>query len=62
MIIRREEITKLTGLSWSTIMRMVKDGEFPPPVKLNKRSVGWRMVDVEAWEKELEYKKLKGGK
>lgn len=57
MIVRRKEITKLTGLSWSTIIRMVDAGEFPPLVKLNKRSVGWRRTDVEAWAKELEYLK-----
>lgn len=58
MIIRRKEITKLTGLSWSTIIRMVDAEEFPPPVKLNERSIGWRRTDVEAWAKKLEYKKL----
>lgn len=57
MIIRREEIIKMTGLSWSTIMRMVSVEKFPQPVKLNHRGIGWRRVDVEAWVKELEYKK-----
>lgn len=57
MIIRRKEIIKLTGLSWSTIMRMVASGEFPPPVKICVRSVGWKKSDVDSWVAQLEYKK-----
>lgn len=57
MIIRRKEITKLTGLSWSTIQRMVDAGEFPPVVKLNKRAVGWRRAMLRHGQKSWNIKK-----
>ena len=31
---------------------MMNDGEFPRPVVLGRRAVGWRAVDVETWIKQ----------
>lgn len=39
-----------TGLAGSTIYRKIQLGDFPAPVKLGARRVGWRRVDVERWE------------
>lgn len=57
MIIRREEIQKITGLSWSTIIRMVLAEKFPVPVKLGDRGIGWRRSEVEEWVNGLEAKR-----
>ena len=43
------EVMHLTGLSKSTIYLYVNDGEFPPPVKLGTRRVGWREVEIQSW-------------
>ena len=43
------EVVRLTGLSRSTLYRKVKEGDFPLPVKLGKRAVGWRESEVIAW-------------
>lgn len=49
-ILRRVEVQKLTGgQSKATIYRWVKNGEFPPPLRLGGNSVGWRESDVQAW-------------
>ncbi len=48
-ILRIKEVTRLTGLSESTIYAMVEVGTFPKPIRLGKRSVGWRASDVYAW-------------
>jgi prophage regulatory protein len=48
-IYRRPELLKLTGLSTSTIYDMMARGEFPRPVRLGKRAVGWRERDVTEW-------------
>ena len=48
-IIRRDEVSKLTGLARATIYDKVKDGSFPPPIRLGPRSVGWRLSDIDAW-------------
>jgi prophage regulatory protein len=40
-----------TGLSRSTIYARIRegDGDFPKPVKLGKRAVGWVASEVDAW-------------
>ncbi|MCZ0942507.1 MAG: AlpA family phage regulatory protein [Gammaproteobacteria bacterium] len=39
-----------TGMSESTIRRAVKRGDFPQPVRLSARAIGWRVRDIEQWE------------
>jgi prophage regulatory protein len=34
----------------------VKRGDFPAPVKLGARAVGWRRADVDTWMESLEKK------
>ena len=48
-ILRPPRVEALTGLSRSTIRRMVNNGSFPPPVRLGLRSIGWRESDVMNW-------------
>ena len=44
-----KEIKERTGLGRSTIYRMMKDGEFPRPVKLYKRRVAWSVAAFNIW-------------
>lgn len=48
-ILRLPGVLKLTGLGRSTIYRLVARREFPAPVRLTKRSVGWPRQDVDRW-------------
>ena len=48
-ILRRPEVEARTGLSRSTIYAWMQQGEFPKPVALGSRLVGWRESDVNAW-------------
>ena len=48
-IMRRVEVERETGLSRSTIYQRVKDGTFPPPLKIGPGSTGWRVADIEAF-------------
>ena len=48
-IVRREEVSKLTGLARATIYKKVRERSFPPPIRLGARSVGWRLSDIVAW-------------
>ena len=48
-IVRRDEVSRLTGLARATIYKKVADGSFPAPIRLGGRSVGWRLSDVVAW-------------
>jgi prophage regulatory protein len=48
-IFRRSTVLELTGLSTSTIYAMMARGDFPRPVRLGIRAVGWRESDVRDW-------------
>ena len=43
------EVESLVGLRKTTIYKRIKDGQFPPPVRLSTRKVGWRVADIRAW-------------
>ena len=49
LLLRIGTVVSITGLARSTIYRLVADAKFPPPVRLTKRAVGWRRIDVERW-------------
>ena len=48
-IVRRDEVSRLTGLARATIYKKVKERSFPAPVRLGARSVGWRLTDIDTW-------------
>lgn len=50
-ILRIKEISELLSLSKSTIWRLRREGDFPEPLKLGPRSVGWYESDVTEWIK-----------
>lgn len=49
ILLRLPAVMKLTGLGRSTIYRMVSERRFPCPVRITKRAVAWRRVDVDQW-------------
>ncbi len=50
-IIRRPEMTRLTGWSGTTLWRKVRANEFPEPIKLSEsgRLIGWRESVYAEW-------------
>jgi len=48
-ILRRWEVESRVGLGRSAIYKAMQQGEFPKPIKLTSRAVGWRQSDIEAW-------------
>ncbi|MEQ8899540.1 MAG: AlpA family transcriptional regulator [Roseovarius sp.] len=48
-ILRRNAVEQLTGLSRSTLYAMMDRGEFPRPVKLSTRAVGWLSSEIDEW-------------
>lgn len=48
-LLRCHEVTKLVGLSRSTIYVLVKDGKFPSPIQVGPRAVRWLASEVDAW-------------
>ena len=51
-ILRRREVEARMGLTRSTIYAMIAADEFPRPVRLGKRSVGWVEAEIEKWASE----------
>ena len=48
-ILRMPAVIEATGLSRTTIWRLVKANRFPPAVRLIGRHVGWKRSDIERW-------------
>ena len=48
-LLRLPAVLQATGLSRSTLYRMVAEHTFPAPVKLSKRAVGWHSDAVRQW-------------
>ena len=48
-LLRIGEVLRLCGLSRTTLYREIKLHNFPAPVRLSARSVGWLQEDVAQW-------------
>lgn len=51
-ILREKQLPDYVGLRRTTIIEMVKAGEFPQPIPLNDsgRAKGWLEAEVAAWQ------------
>ena len=48
-ILRLPEVSRQTGLPRSSIYALIAKNEFPSPVKLSQRSVGWVESEITTW-------------
>ena len=48
-ILRYPDVARVTGLSRKTIERRLHAGNFPVPIRLGTRAVGFLSDEVEAW-------------
>ena len=49
VFVRMPAVVRMTGLGRSTIYRLMAEDKFPSPVRLAKRAVAWRRIDLEQW-------------
>ena len=49
VFLRLQAVIRVTGLSRSTLYRLIANEQFPRPVRLGPRAVAWRCTDIEAW-------------
>lgn len=47
--IRRPEVERLTGLSRSTIYRLMAENEFPRQIKLTAKASAWAEDEITDW-------------
>lgn len=48
-LLRRREVEEITGMSRSSLYRLMQGGEFPRPVKVGPTAVRWRASDITVW-------------
>ena len=48
-VLRINQVCHWVGLSRSTVWRRLKQGQFPHPIKLGPKAVGWRSDEISAW-------------
>lgn len=48
-ILRLPQVIDKTGLSRTTVYESIKRGDFPNPVQLTERSIGWREHEIDEW-------------
>jgi prophage regulatory protein len=52
-ILRLSDVKKRTGLSRSTIYLRISQGNFPKPISLGGRAVGWLEAEIQEWLQRL---------
>ena len=52
-IYRLPEVMNMTGLSRSSIYLRVSTDEFPKPVKIGRRAIGWPEESIIAWQSKM---------
>jgi prophage regulatory protein len=50
-IIRKKQLTDFTGLKRTALEDAVKRGDFPKPVKIGPRAIGWLEDDIAQWQR-----------
>ena len=56
---RRRSVERMTGLSKSTLYRLIKKGEFPQPLRMTRKAVRWRREEINEW---LSHRPRAGGR
>ncbi|MFC5487703.1 helix-turn-helix transcriptional regulator [Dokdonella soli] len=46
---RRPEVQRATGLSRSSLYRLIAEKDFPPAIRLSMNTVAWLESEVNAW-------------
>ena len=50
---RLPEVMNMTGLSRSSIYLRISTDEFPKPVKIGRRAIGWPEETIIAWQAKI---------
>lgn len=51
---RLPDVIKVTGLSRSSIYLAISKNQFPKPIKIGRRSIGWPEKILQEWIKKME--------
>jgi prophage regulatory protein len=48
-IYRLPDVMAATGLCRSAVYAQLKEGQFPEPVRIGRRAIGWKETDLVEW-------------
>jgi prophage regulatory protein len=48
-IFKAPEVLKIARVSRNTLETMISNGQFPAPIRLSKKSIGWVSGEIQAW-------------
>ena len=48
-LLTRQQIEEITGLTRSTIYRLMRSGQFPEPIRIGPRAIRWPQSEIESW-------------
>ena len=51
-IFRRNDLPRITGFSIAWVYQLIGRGEFPAPIQLGERAVGWLESDIAEWQRQ----------
>ena len=52
-LLNRVEVERRVGLKKSALYRLMRDGEFPEPLRISPKAVRWSQREIEAWVGQL---------
>ncbi|MBI1891719.1 MAG: AlpA family phage regulatory protein [Burkholderiales bacterium] len=61
-ILKIKDVVAIVGYSRSSIYRLVKICQFPPPVRLGAHAIGWRSDSIQSWIDSRPYRNEAGEK
>ena len=48
-LINIRQVSEIVGLSRSVIYRLIREGKFPPPLKITKYASRWKISEINQW-------------
>ena len=48
-LLRRRQVEEITGMTRSSIYRLMHSGDFPPSVQVGPAAVRWKESDITGW-------------
>ena len=48
-IIRVRGVLAMTGIGRTTLWKLCKSGDFPAPLQLSEKCIGWRVAEIQQW-------------
>ena len=48
-ILRLPAVLDRVGLGKTAVYAAIRRGDFPRPIKLSERAVGWRRIEIDEW-------------